>query len=102
MFHERKLELIGFTVRVCGYQPQGVPESGTPPPPENQFHLNSRLHGVAKLAPFSLGKIFPSIIGGLYKALDVNKLTSILGVVTQVNVPGEIFESGSDARLWRH
>jgi NADPH:quinone reductase-like Zn-dependent oxidoreductase len=33
VFHERKLEYLGVTVRACGYQPQGVPSlKGTPPP----------------------------------------------------------------------
>ena len=34
MFHERKLEHLGVTVRVCGYQPQGVPSIRGHPLPQ--------------------------------------------------------------------
>ena len=36
VFHERKLEHLGVTVRVCGYQPQGCPlHQGDTPSPKN-------------------------------------------------------------------
>lgn len=41
MFRERKLEHLGVTVRVCGYQPQGVPSIGDTPSPKNSISLDS-------------------------------------------------------------
>jgi hypothetical protein len=35
VFRERRLEHLGVTVRVCGYQPQGVPSTGDTPSPKN-------------------------------------------------------------------
>ena len=37
MFHERKLEYLGVTIRACGYQPQGVPSLKGTPPPRNKL-----------------------------------------------------------------
>ena len=45
MFHERKLEHLGVTVRVCGYQPQGVPSLRGHPLPQKIEPLDSQLHG---------------------------------------------------------
>lgn len=45
MFRERKLEHLGVTVRVCGYQPQGVPSIGDTPSPKNSNIAGFTPHG---------------------------------------------------------
>jgi NADPH:quinone reductase-like Zn-dependent oxidoreductase len=57
VFDERKLEHLDVTVRVCGYQPQGVPSLRGHPLPQKIEPLDSQLGGTQLLSFMAVKKI---------------------------------------------